>query len=831
MQRRDFIKQGLAAAGGASLLGTDGGRTPSALGMARVASAAQTNAAGGHYAPNRAPLQPTALLKLPTGSITPRGWLRQQLELDAEGLCGRMPEVSDYLVYEGNGWVDARSDTGWEEVPYWLRGFGDLGYVLGDTRITALALKWINGILTSQSADGWFGPPRLRTSLDGGPDMWPHMPLLNALQSYHEYTQDARVLPFLTRYFAFQETVPAAQFAKSWAGVRWGDTLETLFWLYNRTGQASLLDLAKKIHAHSADYVNGIPTWHNVNLAQGFREPAEYGLLSRDPCHLAATVRNYETLMDKYGQMPGGGFAGDENCRPGYGDPRQGFETCGIVEFMHSFQMLTRMTGDPVWADRCEELAFNSLPAALDAAHKGTHYITSANSVQLDNLPKGRDFANDWPMQAYMPGVHNYRCCPHNYGMGWAYYAQELWLATADNGLCASLYAASTVKAKVGSGAGTPVAITQETEYPFGDTVHLTVQAPHTVRFPLHLRIPRWCESPTVRINGKPVSVQAGPSSFVVLERAWKNGDTVTLHLPMQTAVRVWEKNSNSVSVSHGPLTFALTPSEQWHQIGGTARWPEYEVLPRSTWNYGLALNAARPGTSFDVLRKAIPPGTNPWTLEGAPVELRARARKIAAWTADSHHVVRPLQPSPARTDAPLETITLIPMGAARLRIAAFPTVDTGPSAHEWTQPQADVQASFVCPSDTTDALQNRVPPLSSHDDGLPRFTWWSHKGTTEWVSYTYAQPTALSSAAVFWYDDGGGCRVPQSWRLLYQDGGEWKPVQTTSVYGTRLDQYNAVAFAPVITTALKLEAQLQPGASAGVLQWRVDKAAASAAV
>ncbi len=149
--------------------------------------------------------------------------------------------------------------------------------------------------------------------------------------------------------------------------------------------------------------------------------------------------------MGSYGQFPGGGFAGDENARAGFGDPRQGFETCGIVEFMASHQLLGRITGDPVWADRCEDLAFNSLPAALDPDGKGVHYITSANSVDLDNTPKTQgQFQNGFAMQAYMPGVDQYRCCPHNYGMGWPYFTEELWLATPDNGLAAAMYAPSS---------------------------------------------------------------------------------------------------------------------------------------------------------------------------------------------------------------------------------------------------------------------------------------------------------------------------------------------------------------------------------------------------
>ncbi len=791
--------------------------------MARTLPTAMTETAAGFYTPNRAPLLPTAFQKLPPGSVTPKGWLRKQLLLQADGLNGRMTEVSDYLKYDGNGWVDANSTVGWEEVPYWLKGFGDLGYVLGDPRVIALAAKWIEGILAAQSPDGWFGPKNLRTSLDGGPDMWPHMPILNALQSYYEYKNDPRVLTFMTKYFAFQNAVPGPQFAKSWAGVRYGDNLESVYWLYNRTGEASLLDLTRKIHENMRDWTGGIASWHNVDFSQGFREPAEYWLQSKDPKHLAATTRNYDTVMGTFGQFAGGGFAGDENIRQAYHDPRQGFETCGIVEYMHSFEMLTRITGDPIWADRCEEIAFNSMPAAFDPRQKGTHYITSPNSIQLDGTPKGNDFNNDWPMQVYMPGVHNYRCCPHNYGMGWPYYAQEMWLATADKGLCASLYAASEVQAKVGD--GTTVKITQATDYPFSDTVLMTLAAPTSVTFPLYLRIPRWCQSPTVRVNGKPIAVQAGPQSYLVVERAWQNGDSVSLHLPMTVSVRTWAKNNNSVSVDHGPLSYSLAITEDWKQTGGTDQWPEYSVMPASAWNYGLDLDAANPAHSFDVVRKGGTLAENPWTHETHPVELRAKARKIPNWQPDAHGVVGVLQPSPAKTTEGVETITLIPMGAARLRVTSFPTASPAPDAHEWQAPQKPamaITASFV--HDDLNAVSDGLEPASSKDESIPRLTFWDHKGTAEWVQYDYPKPMSLSAASVYWFDDTGvgQCRVPQSWRLLYKaDDGTFKPVAAASAYGTAPDKDNAVAFAPVTTTALRLELQLQNGFSGGILEWK----------
>ncbi len=256
------------------------------------------------------------------------------------------------------------------------------------------------------------------------------------------------MLPFLTRYFRWQLGRPDSDLgAGYWPKVRMGDNIESVYWLYNRTGDAWLLDLAKRLQTNMADWTSGVCDWHNVNIAQGFRAPAIYYMQAKEPKYLDAAERNYQTVMGLYGQFPGGGFAGDENCRPGYGDPRQGFETCGIVEFMHSFEMLTKISGEPLWADRNEEIAFNSLPAALTPDLKALHYLTGANMIQLDRQNKSPGVQNEGTMLSYSP-YEVYRCCQHNVSHGWPYYAEELWLATADGGLCASLYAASELEAK-----------------------------------------------------------------------------------------------------------------------------------------------------------------------------------------------------------------------------------------------------------------------------------------------------------------------------------------------------------------------------------------------
>jgi hypothetical protein len=672
LNRRQFALTALAA-------GTAGLQ----LRLAGAAQAAPTPAAarvaparGGHYAPNAAPLAPTAFLRLPPGAVTARGWLDGQLRLQLAGLCGKYADISHFLAMDTSGWVHP-DRVGWEEVPYWLRGYVDLAVLTQDATALAAVRRWIDAIVATRQSDGFFGPTALRTSLGGGPDFWPFLPLTWALRNWQEYSGDTRIIPLLSAFFRYMNAQGPGAFNQSWVSVRWGDGLDSVFWLYNRTGDSFLLDLADKIHAGGANWVNNLPSLHNVNIAQGFREPAQYALRSPSATLTQAAYQNYTAVMSAYGQFPGGGFAGDENARPGFGDPRQGFETCGIVEFMASHQLLARITGDPVWADRCEDLAFNSLPAALDPAGKGVHYITSANSVDLNNTPKTQgQFQNGFAMQSYQPGVDQYRCCPHNYGMGWPYFTEELWLATPDKGLAAAMYAPSSVTAKVAD--GTAVTVTETTDYPFADTVTLKVTAPRPLDFPLYLRIPGWCAAPRISVNGQAVSAPSGPA-FTKISRTWKSGDTVTLQLPQTTTVRTWSANHGAVSVDHGPLTYALNIGENYVQYGGDAQFPQYEVHATTPWNYGLALDSGSP--AFTKAGGSL--AANPFTHDGTPVRITVPARRIAEWKADGQQVVNPLQTSPARSTAAVETVTLIPMGAARLRISAFPTAT--PDGHPWS--------------------------------------------------------------------------------------------------------------------------------------------------
>lgn len=652
-----------------------------------------------HYIGNRSPLTPSPLIKLPPGAITPRGWLRTQLDLMRDGLTGRLPEVSPWCAKSGSAWrsPDGQGENGWEELPYWLRGYASLGYVLKNERMIAETRDWIDAILRTQREDGYFGPRKNLTAAEGGapgweslghteqsrrcPDVWPNMLVLNVLQTQFDATGDDRVLPFMSRYFRWQAALPREQLLPaSWQKWRAGDNLESVHWLYNRTGEAWLLEHARTIHAQASRWDLEIPTWHGVNICQGFREPAEYFVQSGERKLLDATERVYQTVLTMFGQMPGGMFAADENCRPGFTDPRNAAETCSMVELMHSFEMLLAISGDPLCADRCEEIAFNSLPASMTPKLDGLHYLTAPNMVQLDCGNKSPALENDGCMLAYSP--HKYRCCQHNHSIGWPYFAEHLWMATPDNGVAATMYAANDVRVRVGD--SDDVTIREETDYPFDETVTLTVQTATPARFPLYLRIPDWASRAQLFVNGVAAADFARPGEFIRVERSWNDGDQLRLIFDASFSVTSWRSNGDGVSIRRGPLWYALKIGERWERYGGTDTWPEFEVFPTTPWNYGLVLRPDDPAMGIRTQRKGGPIAAQPFDVESSPLELTVEARRIPAWTLDSNGLIGEFQSSPTISEEPTESVRLIPMGCARLRISVFPVIGDVGSATDW---------------------------------------------------------------------------------------------------------------------------------------------------
>lgn len=636
-----------------------------------------------NYANNRSPLQPSHFLKLPVGSIKPEGWLRKYLELQRDGLTGHLNEISAWLEKENNAWLTNGGDHGWEEVPYWLKGYGNLAYILGDENMINEAKTWIEAAINSQRPDGSFGPINMKGDK---PELWAQMIMLWCLQSYYEYTNDSRVLTLMTNFFKWELSLPDDKFLEDyWENSRGGDNLLSVYWLYNKTGESFLLELAEKIHRNTADWTrpSTLPNWHNVNVAQCFREPATYYMLDKDSALLAASYNVHHLIRRTFGQVPGGMFGSDENCRMGYIDPRQGVETCGMVEQMASDEIMLRMTGDPFWAEHCEDVAFNTYPAATMPDFKALRYITCPNHVISDSKNHHPGIDNSGPFLAMNP--FSSRCCQHNHAQGWPYYTEHLVLATPDNGAALALYASCKATMKVGD--GQQIAIHEETNYPFDEVIRLTIQTDKEVEFPLYLRIPTWANQAQIHINGQKVTTPVTSGQYACIRRTWKNDDKVELTLPMQLSLRTWQVNKNSVSVNYGPLTMSLKIQEkyvksdsketaigdsQWQKDADASQWPTYEIYPDSPWNYSLVLNKDNALKDFKVIKKQWPADNFPFTQESVPLEIKTVGRQIPSWKVDQYGLCHELP----EADAPKrekEEITLIPMGAARLRISAFP--------------------------------------------------------------------------------------------------------------------------------------------------------------
>jgi hypothetical protein len=122
-------------------------------------------------------------------------------------------------------------------------------------------------------------------------------------------------------------------------------------------------------------------------------------------------------------------------------------------------------------------------------------------------------------------------------------------------------------------------------------------------------------------------------------------------------------------------------------------------------------------------------------------------------------------------------------------------------------------------------AVNDQHEPKSSGDRMKKHFDWWPAKNTNQWVQYDFAKPARVSAVEVYWFDDTGigECRMPKSWRVLYRENGEWKPVAHPSDYGCEGNRYNRATFDPVETDGLRLDVQMPDKFSSGILQWKVE--------
>jgi hypothetical protein len=295
-------------------------------------------------------------------------------------------------------------------------------------------------------------------------------------------------------------------------------------------------------------------------------------------------------------------------------------------------------------------------------------------------------------------------------------------------------------------------------------------------------------EMPTVKVDGELVDLVL-QKGYVLLDRTWQAGDVVEVSLPMPVrrvvANEAVEADRGRVAVERGPLVYCAEALDNGGRVTNF-------ILPD-----GAALTAEK---LADLLNGVV-------VIKG---EAEALCEKAGRAVVEKKPIT--LIPYYAWANrGPGEMEVWIAREQTRARIGREP----GLAAKAAVTASAGAQGLR--------GVNDEYEPESS-DDGTGYMHWWPKKGGTEWVEYAFKEPVRISETSVYWFDDtgGGSCRVPASWKLLYRAGDKWLPVAAAGPYGVAKDAWNTVKFAPVRTTALRLEIEEQKDWSVGVHEWKV---------
>lgn len=540
---------------------------------------------------------------------------------------------------------------------------------------------------------------------------------------------------------------------------------------------------------------------HAVRAGYLYAGVADVAALTSDAAYLEAVDRIWSDIVSKKMHLTGGigatrlgeAFGGD------YDLPNESayLETCAAIAHALFNHRMFLLHGDAKYIDLLERIIYNGFLAGISLSGDRFFY---PNPLSWD----GRSKFNQGTMgRATWFGCS---CCPVNVVRfipsipGYIY-------AVRDDAVYVNLYIGGTGKVALDK---SRVKLKQETRYPWDGRVQIEVDVPAPTPFALHLRIPGWArgrpvpgdlyryadpaaEPVSLRVNGKETALTLD-RGYAVLQRSWRSGDKIELDLPMPIrrvlAHHRVEADQGRAAIERGPIVYCIEGADHDGRVRHLLLPDEAKLASefRADLLGGVTVLRGQAQGAFRIEDGSI--AENPVDLTMIP---------YYAWC---HR-------------EPREMTVWLPRTIEKAFVAPLPTIASVSRAI----------ASHTHSNDTVDALHDRIEPKNSIDHDIPRFTWWDHKGTTEWVQYEFAKPTEVSIVEIYWFDDSGRgqCRVPESWRMLYREAGQWLPLKTSDSYGVEKDRYNRVTFLPVMAESLRIEVELQDGYSGGILEWKVQ--------
>ena len=599
--------------------------------------------------------------------LTPEGWLRKQLEIQAKGLSGNLDKV--WPDVRDSRWIGGDKE-GWERVPYWLDGFIPLAWLLDDEDMKQRAKRYIDAILDGQQEDGWICPctkdERARY------DMWALFLICKVLALYHDCSGDKRIEETVYNALKNYNRHIESNTVFNWGSTRWYECLIPIYWLYERRPEAWMLDLCHKLEEQGTDYEKTFKAWrysnphehsrwsqmtHVVNMGMMLKSRAMFSRVSgENPSAFAKHA--IRVLLRDHG-MAVGHFTGDE-CLSGT-SPIQGTELCSVAEAMYSYEWLAAITGDSEWSDRLETATFNALPATISPDMWSHQYDQMTNQVECSILDKVH-FRTNGP-DSHLFGLEpNFGCCTANFNQAWPKFAMSTLMEAAD-GVAVTAIAPCKLKTNI---RGVAVEIAVVTDYPFKDSYKLIVKTSAPVDFTLYARVPGSAHSASIKGPEGQTSAQPG---YAPISRNWDG--TEEINVSLEFAAQLVKRPSGMYCVWRGPLLYALPIKEEWRKLEYTRddverKFPycDYEVFPQSKWNYAFA------GETF--LFNTHEMCDMPFNPDTPPASLTAKLTEINWPFADGVCAEKPDDLNPL---GQAQEMRLIPYGCTNLRMTEIPVV------------------------------------------------------------------------------------------------------------------------------------------------------------